>query len=351
MQLQNDKRFYFNAMKTIIVLILSIVSLQTTAQDQFKIAFGSCSRQYLPEQLWDEIVSQRPAIWIWGGDNIYADSHDMKFIAGEYKKQKENPGYQNLLTTCPITGTWDDHDYGINDGGKHFSKKKESKTLAATFLGFDQNHPVWRHEGLYNSTALKKGEHSIHIINLDTRYFRDTIQKVYYIDSLTKKRIYRYDANSDGDMLGEAQWQWFENELKSTHASLYIVNTSVQLLAEDHRFERWTTLPKAQQRFFDLLKRYPDKKVIVISGDRHIAELSKRDIEGLPYALYDFTASGLSHTWSETWEEKNRYRVGELIINRNFGILDITFSATETLVTFKVIGKNNLVLAEHQAKF
>lgn len=338
-------------MKNIFVLILSIVSFQTTAQEHFKIAFGSCSRQNAPNQLWKEIVAQQPEIWIWGGDNIYGDSHDMTFITSEYKKQKENPGYQNLLRTCPVTGTWDDHDYGINDGGKYFSKKKESKVLAANFLGFDKNHPVWQHEGLYNSISLNKGERSIHIINLDTRYFRDTIKKVYYIDSLTKKSTYRYPANPEGDMLGEQQWQWFENELKNTDASLFIINSSVQLLAEEHRFERWATLPKAQQRFYNLLKRYPLKKVIVISGDRHIAELSKRNIEGLPYPLYDFTASGLTHTWSETWEEENKYRISELIIKRNFGIIDIDFSDSGTLVTFKVIGENNLVLSEHQTKF
>jgi alkaline phosphatase D len=169
-------------MKNILILLLSIASIQTTAQDHVKIAFGSCSRQYLPEQLWTEIVAEKPELWIWGGDNIYGDSHDMKFIAAEYKKQKENPGYQRLLAICPVTGTWDDHDYGINDGGKYFSKKKESKVLAANFLGFDKNHPVWQHEGLYNSTRLTKGKQSIHIINLDTRYFRDTIKKVYYIE-------------------------------------------------------------------------------------------------------------------------------------------------------------------------
>lgn len=337
-------------MKNLILIILSLVSLQTTAQEQLKIAFGSCSRQNAPSQLWNEIAAQQPVIWIWGGDNIYGDSHNMKLIEEKYNTQKKSAGYQNLLAICPVTGTWDDHDYGINDGGKHFSKKKESKILAANFLGFDPNNEVWKHEGLYNSTTVNKGKHSVHIINLDTRYFRDTIQKVYYIDSITQKRNYRYVPNPEGDMLGEAQWHWLENELKNTNASFYIINSSIQLLAEDHRFERWSTLPKAQQRLFDLLKRYPTKKAMVISGDRHIAELSKRDV-GLTYPLYDLTSSGLSHTWSEVWEENNKYRQGELIIKRNFGILDFTFTDTETLVTFKVMGENNAVLALHQAKF
>lgn len=338
-------------MKFISVVLLSLLSIPAFSQSHFKIAFGSCSRQYLPDQLWKEIVNEQPEIWIWGGDNIYGDAHDMQFIAEEYRKQKENPEYQQLLKTCPITGTWDDHDYGFNDGGKYFSKKKESKALAAAFLNFAKDNPVWQHEGLYNSTTLKKDAHSIHIINLDTRYFRDTIQKIYYVDSLTQKRAYRYPVNSTGDVLGETQWQWFENELKNTHASLYIVNSSIQLISEQHRFERWATLPEAHQRFYNLLKRYPDKKVIVISGDRHIAELSKRDIEGLSYSLYDFTASGLSHTWSEKWKEDNKYRIGEQIINRNFGVLDISFTDSSIMVNFKVIGENNRVLAEHSAKF
>ncbi len=337
-------------MKKAVTLLLLSIAFISEAQDNFRIAFGSCSRQKLPDQLWNEIVSQKPDLWIWGGDNIYGDSHDTTYLAAEYKRQKESAGYQKLMATCPITGTWDDHDYGINDGGRYFSKKKESKVLAANFLGFDKKHPVWQHEGLYNSTSLKKGNHSIHIINLDTRYFRDTIQKVYFFDSLTKRRVYRYEPNQEGDMLGQAQWTWLEEQLKNTDASLYIINSSVQLISEEHRFERWAALPKAQQRLYDLLKHFPNKKVIVISGDRHIAELSKRNFADLPYPLYDFTASGLTHTWNEKWEENNQYRIGSQIIEKNFGTLDISITPNALSVTFRVVGKWGLVYAEHHDK-
>ena len=40
------------------------------------IAFGSCSDENRPQELWPEIVKQKPVLWIWGGDNIYADSGD-----------------------------------------------------------------------------------------------------------------------------------------------------------------------------------------------------------------------------------------------------------------------------------
>ena len=33
-----------------------------------------------------------------------------------------------------IVGIWDDHDYGINDGNKHFEYKDEFKELFLDFL-------------------------------------------------------------------------------------------------------------------------------------------------------------------------------------------------------------------------
>lgn len=336
-------------MERILFFLFTLVSLASQAQQSVRIAFGSCSRQDTDEQLWAEIVDTKPDIWIWGGDNIYGDSQKPSVLAGKYALQKNRKSYQDLLKTCPITGTWDDHDYGRNDGGKHFSIKTESKKLAAEFLGFPKDHPVWTHEGLYNSTYFNKNNKTIAIINLDTRYFRDTVYRELYTDTLTKKRVSHYLPNIDGDVLGEAQWAWLEAELKNSTANLHIINSSIQVLSEEHRFEKWKNLPIAHQRLLNLLKKYPSKKVIIISGDRHIAELSKRYVEELPYTLYDFTSSGLTHTWSEVWEENNRYREGNLIIEKNFGLIDITFTESQIQVTFSVVGKRGTVFQKIEA--
>ena len=76
------------------------------------VAFGSCSKQYIPNQRWLDILKNDPDIWIWLGDNIYADTHDMDIMADKYALQKADSGYQLLLQTeTKIIGTWDDHDY------------------------------------------------------------------------------------------------------------------------------------------------------------------------------------------------------------------------------------------------
>ncbi|GIV38083.1 MAG: hypothetical protein KatS3mg032_2462 [Cyclobacteriaceae bacterium] len=329
-----------------ILLILTVWGT-ATAQPLARIAFGSCSRQSSEEQLWEEVVKLKPSLWIWGGDNIYGDTHDMGVLKKKYEEQKNRPSYQKLLQTCPVTGTWDDHDYGINDGGKFYPRKEESKALALDFLGVPASHPVRTHEGLYHSYSLGKSPHDILILNLDTRWFRDTLYKEFYYDSAAGRKRYRYIPNPSGDLLGEAQWNWLEAELRSTPAALVIINSSIQVLAEEHDFEKWSNFPQARQRLLDLLLKYPEKRVLVLSGDRHIAEISKMEVPGLPYPLYDITSSGLTHTWNEARSEKNRYRIGTLIMQKNFGLLEISWNKNRPYITATIYGHNNAILLQH----
>ncbi len=337
-------------MKSFLFFSLAFVSFCSYAQKQTVIAFGSCDNQEKPQELWSEIVKQKPVLWIWGGDNIYADTGDSTVLKGMYNKQKSDPGYQQLLKTCPITGTWDDHDYGTNDGGKYWPHRDEFKKFELQFLGIPKSNPVWIHEGIYNSMTIGDGKNKIKIINLDTRYFRDTLIKVYYKPEGSEKKEYKYEVNETGDVLGEGQWKWLDAELKNSDAALFIVNSSIQALAEDHRFEKWVNFPKARQRLLDVVAA-SKRKIIIISGDRHIAEFSKVNLPGSDYPLYDFTSSGLTHTWPEKWVEANRYRVGELVIQKNFGLITTHWGKKDFKVTLQIRGKDNQVFHQQDIVF
>jgi len=91
--------------------------------------------------------------------------------------------------------------------------------------------------------------------------------------------------------------------------------------------------------------------LMIISGDRHIAEISQRKLPDLSYPLVDFTASGLTHTWAGATEEKNRHRVGELIIQKNFGVVSIDWSGKTPAVTLQVRGDGNKIYSEYKFKF
>src|SRR5690349_16464987 len=118
------------------VLILLSSNLIVFAQKNvYTIAFGSCNRESRPQPLWEEVEKDKPDLWIWLGDNIYGDSNDTTVLRAKYNMQLNQPGYKSLVSKTPIIGTWDDHDFGKNDGNKTFAAKKESQQLALDFLG------------------------------------------------------------------------------------------------------------------------------------------------------------------------------------------------------------------------
>jgi alkaline phosphatase D len=71
-----------------------------------------------------------------------------------------------------------------------------------------------------------------------------------------------------------------------------------------------------------------------------MAEITKMDLQGLPYPLYDFTSSGLTHIRNGA-AEANRMRVGDMIVKKNFGLLRISWENGRPVVAMEVRGPQN----------
>lgn len=330
-----------------LILFLSVLLFFSCEQKYHKtaIAFGSCSHEHDSIQMWDNIITHHPKAWIWMGDNIYGDTYDMGLMKSKYDMQKGRPSYQKLISSAEIYGIWDDHDYGINDGGKEYRMKEESKKLMLDFLDIPESHDVWNHPGGYQSYDINDGDLKIKLLLLDTRYFRDTLERNINPPP-------NYLPNASGTILGEEQWRWLEKELTGSDADIHLIGSSIQLIPNDHGYEKWGNFPKERQRFFELIAKTAPARPIILSGDRHIAEFSKIDLEGLGYPLYEFTSSGLTHTWSlNSTVEENQYRVGEMIISKNFGLIEIEHNKNSIKINLIVRGSDNEVLGETVIKF
>ena len=307
------------------------------------IAFCSCSHEYDENQLWEEVMTHNPDIWIWLGDNIYGDSFYMNVLAEKYERQKQRESYQKMLNSpVNIIGTWDDHDFGINDGGKNYPMKKESKELMLEFLDVPLDHPVRQRDGVYQSYTFGKKDKKVKVILLDTRYFRDSLKVEFPYNKRT------YVGNPDGDILGEEQWTWLTKELTNSDAAIHIIGSSIQVLSEEHRWEKWSNFPKSRERLFKLLADRQPKRTLFISGDRHIAEISSMEIPDYVYTVYDFTSSGLTHTWDNYDIELNKHRVSDFIIAKNFGLINIEWESKGPKVTLQIKGRNNVLLEEYK---
>lgn len=106
---------------------LTAVAQQIPQKKLTKIAFGSCGHQDNPLIIFDQVVKHNPDLFIFLGDNIYGDTDDMEVLKAKYQKLGSKPTFQKLKSAMPILATWDDHDFGRNDAGRHYPHKAESK--------------------------------------------------------------------------------------------------------------------------------------------------------------------------------------------------------------------------------
>ncbi len=302
------------------------------------IAFGSCNKMNMPQTMWQHVIANNPQLWVWLGDIIYADTTDMRALAAHYKRLKTTADYKKMRAKTQIIGVYDDHDYGVNDGCGDYPLKKGAKKCLMDFLDVPMNSVLRKREGAYSSYTFGKGAQRIKVIVMDTRYFRDTLQK-----DPTKQR--RYIPNMEGQMLGEQQWKWLEKELSSSTANLNILCSSVQVIADDHGYEKWGNFPNERKRLLSLITHTKPKNLLILSGDRHMAEVSKMQLEGLPYPLYDFTSSGMTHIRSGL-VESNRFRVGDMIVKKNFGVLKISWNGDKPVVSLQARGHQNELFQE-----
>jgi alkaline phosphatase D len=319
----------------------SLIESQKPVQNEYyTIAFGSCDNQKIKNELWPAIDSNHPSVWIWGGDNVYSDTKDMDFLKSNYEIQKQDSDYLKFIKDKIILGTWDDHDYGSNDGGKEYPFKRKSQQLLLDFLGTSKNAPERKRDGVYTAKTILVNGNKIKVIVLDSRFFRTALTK-----ATDSKKRFQPNTYGEGTVLGQAQWKWLKKELKSSDAQFNVIVSSIQFLSDKHGFEAWGNFPHEIEKLEKLIVSTKAKGTFIISGDRHIATFSSKNVAGLSYPLVDFTSSGLTHTYASFSGEENPYVKGEVVKELNFGLLKFDFKNNKVIMEIR--GKENKFIQEY----
>jgi alkaline phosphatase D len=140
-------------------------------------------------------------------------------------------------------------------------------------------------------------------------------------------RSFRDARHSNGDILGEAQWKWLEETLRTHNAQVILIGSGSQILPTEHRFEKWADYPGSRARFLDLIAKSPAARVILITGDRHFGEISR--IEHGGREIVEVTSSGMTHSYEKLGHEPNVLRVGEPFTGLNFGTAAFDWNAAK----------------------
>ncbi|QDU66839.1 alkaline phosphatase D family protein [Engelhardtia mirabilis] len=313
-----------------------------------RIAFGSCNDQRRPTPLWDHVVAANPDLFLFLGDNVYGDTVDMNHLRAQYALLAAQPGYAALRAGTRVLATWDDHDLGQDDGGASYPRKRDSKEIMFAHFDVPADSPRRAREGVYGSWTFGPPERSVQVILLDLRTFKSPWVRRHEGPARGDGHPGGYAPNLDpgATMLGEEQWHWFEEQLR-TPARVRLIGTSLQALSEGCHWEGWAMMPLERQRLLHTIRESGAGGVVLLSGDTHWAELSRVDPwdSGVGYPLFELTSSGMNQGWEFTQIE-NPHRVGSPLWVANWGLVEIDWERPDPLVSLTATAEDGRRLRE-----
>jgi len=299
-----------------LLILLMPLSAFTQSNNNFILGMGSCLDQDNDQQeIWASLEKEHLTEFFFLGDNIYGDKKDGSLEEMESAYQKQSNRLPDWLNQIETNAIWDDHDYGVNDGGGDYRGKAEAQKLFLDFWGIKNSDRRAKGEGVYFSRNIILDGKIIKLIGLDTRYFRSPLEG--------DKRNRTPTKDIHKTVLGPDQWSWLENQL-AEDLDILILASSIQIIATNHGFEKWGNFPHERERLLGLLNKL-NKPVVMLSGDRHKAGLYKIG------NLYEITSSSLNRPlpkwlstyWDAAQKETDEFLVGEMFYEPNYGILEI----------------------------
>jgi alkaline phosphatase D len=288
------------------------------------LCFSSCNKETRPQNFWPVIRGFKPDLFIFMGDNVYADTTSPEVMERRYMELKNNSFYREFCENVPMIGIWDDHDYGWNNAGAEYPIKEEAQQIFCDFFDEPDDSPRRTRSGVYTSYTLDNGR--IKVILLDLRFNRE--------------RPYRWRCKANGpDMLGEEQWEWFEEELRNSTSEVHLIGSSIGAIGDSLNVtEDWDKFPCSQERLIELLERYDPSGLIILSGDKHFAGIFPRAPGPKGKPMLEVMASGTTHAAPRITHPiiLARYKRREIFLGRNFSRLQFFLDAPNPFIRVEI---------------
>jgi alkaline phosphatase D len=278
----------------------------------FRVAFGSCPRfqDDRIQPIWGVVAGLRPDLFLWIGDNIYADATDPEVQREEHRRQRDVAGLQPVLHDVSHLAVWDDHDFGLNNSDRTNPIRSEALEVFRQYWA-NPAYGLPDHPGVFFSYSFG----AVDFFFLDDRFYRhpDTTP-----DSPGKT------------LLGEGQFAWLQQELRraATFQSSSRTTFSVDKGAAS---DSWTGVRHERDRLFDVIRDNGIGGVILISGDLHVGALNAIPWSARGgYDLYDLISSPLAQKSPDSWlEQRPEHRIRPVYFQgSNVGVIDFVFDGS-----------------------
>ncbi len=252
------------------------------SKEELTIGLASCmSDEFMKVQkeMWAQFIALKPDVAFLIGDNTYADVINGKYVGGvanpkqiwmRHLETRENLLFYHTRKLIPVFGTWDDHDYGFNNGDKTYEYKKESAEIFNIFFPYVKGKNTSKGPGLSYRFSLAG-------------------QNFYFLDARSFRDNYK---NEKGTHLGSAQENWMFKDMGTHRGPIWLVKGD-QYFGKYHKYESWERYhPINFKSFLRKLRREKDPALFV-SGDRHLAEIMNLEKGLVGYPTYELTSSAI----------------------------------------------------------
>jgi len=249
-----------------------LASKSSRTDSTASICFVSCV-DIEKNPLWDGISDISPDLLCLMGDTPYIDSSDLEVVRQRHREFLNIPGLAEQIGHTPTVGTWDDHDFGRNNGnGRNMLKGKP-----ATRKGFVEYRAHQQFgtgtEGVYHSVDLGMVE----VFFLDPRYFSQTASSPV-------------DSNQT-TCFGTEQWTWLLKELKESKAPFKVLSFgSVWQDKKNAEVDDMFTYWYERDALLDFVSEENIAGVVLLGGDIHVSRHLVHPLR-VGYDLHDFIVS------------------------------------------------------------
>ena len=245
---------------------------------------GSCAPSD-PNHVWTRVIQEGCESFVLLGDTPYIDSADLTVARRKHREFLAQPEISQMIARMPIWGTWDDHDFGKNDGhgdfpGKHVSRIAFTEYRANATFGHAENGMVQTDRfgsgrGIY--TSFRRGP--LEVFLLDPRWFSRTAGS--------------WADKSKPTCLGKQQWEWLRAGLKNSTATFKALATGMIWDDKKNREkDDWHTYRHEREEIFKFIKSQRISGCFLIGGDIHVSRALRYD-DRVGYPLWQFIVSPL----------------------------------------------------------
>jgi alkaline phosphatase D len=306
------------------------LKLNILKRNDLTVAALSCAAGYLYDSsIWQHLNQSNPDLVIFLGDNIYGDRPDIvtkipadpQQLWQQYVKGRLQYDFFFRRELVPSFATWDDHDFGIDNGDSTYRYANESLQMFKVF---------WPQERSYNTKDLQYGPGvsarwslpGFDLVTLDGRSFRTNSKQ----------------NSGPVTVLGEEQKTWLYKQLRLSRRPLWLING--QQFFGSYRAKN--SMDYDYPMDFEWLManlRAVDRPVGFLSGDVHYSELMDIEESLLGRGAVEITSSSMHSITVPGHHKLHRNpRRRDATSFHNFVLLDLVCDERKIFGQMKAIG-------------